>query len=120
MPEIPQAPSRKSNPAAPIVRAASAVGYVELGVRSNFTFLEGASHPDELVAQCAVLGHRAAAIADTNSLAGVVRAHVAAERIGIPLLVGCRLVLHAPGARARTSRPRLAPPGSRCWSTPPA
>ncbi|BAM04230.1 error-prone DNA polymerase [Phycisphaera mikurensis NBRC 102666] len=78
------------------MRAASAVGYVELAVRSNFTFLEGASHPDELVAQCAVLGHRAAALADTNSLAGVVRAHVAAERIGIPLLVGCRLVLHAP------------------------
>ena len=113
MPEIPQAPSRKSDPAAPIVRAASAVGYVELAVRSNFTFLEGASHPDELVAQCEVLGHRAAAIADTNSLAGVVRAHVAAERIGIPLLVGCRLVLHA----SEGASPHEPPEARAAWLT---
>ncbi|MEM1166908.1 MAG: error-prone DNA polymerase [Planctomycetota bacterium] len=69
------------------------VGYAELAVTSNFTFLTGASHPEELVERAAALGHRAAAIADTNTLSGIVRAHVAAKQVGIPLAVGCRLVL---------------------------
>jgi error-prone DNA polymerase len=68
-------------------------GYAELSVTSNFTFLTGASHPEELVDRAASLGHRAAAITDTNTLAGVVRAHVAAKAAGIPLAVGCRLAL---------------------------
>ena len=67
--------------------------YVELSVTSNFTFLTGASHPEELVDRAAVLGHRFAAITDTNTLAGAVRAHVAAKTVGIPLAVGCRLQL---------------------------
>ncbi len=67
--------------------------YADLHVTSNFTFLTGASHPDELVQQAARLGHGAAAITDVNSLAGVVRAHEAAKQVGIPLAVGCRLVL---------------------------
>jgi len=70
--------------------------YAELCVRSNFTFLEGASHPDELVAQAKALGYQAIAITDTNSLAGVVRAHVAAEEVGIQLIVGSRIVLDNP------------------------
>ena len=68
-------------------------GYAELSVTSNFTFLTGASQPEELVEQAAALGHAAASIADTNTLAGVVRAHVASKQAGIPLCVGCRLVL---------------------------
>ena len=68
--------------------------YAELQVTSNFTFLEGASHPHELVERAAELGHRAMAITDRNSLAGVVRAHVAARRISMRLVVGARL---APG-----------------------
>ncbi len=67
-------------------------GYVELQTTSNYSFLEGASHPDELVRQAAALGHRGIAIADRNTLAGVVRAHVAAKKTGIRLLVGARLV----------------------------
>ncbi len=67
-------------------------GYVELQVTSNFSFLTGASHPWEMVTAAAALGHRAAAITDRNSLAGVVRAHVAAAEAGIPLVVGARLV----------------------------
>ncbi len=67
--------------------------YAELQVASNFSFLRGASHPDELVMQAAALGHRAIAITDRNSLAGVVRAHQAAERAGIRLVVGVRLDL---------------------------
>ncbi|HNO79668.1 MAG TPA: error-prone DNA polymerase [Phycisphaerae bacterium] len=70
--------------------------YAELCVTSNFTFLTGASHPDEFVCQAAQLGYHAIAITDHNSLAGIVRAHVAAKEVGIPLLVGCRLVFSEP------------------------
>ncbi|HUN81268.1 MAG TPA: error-prone DNA polymerase, partial [Phycisphaerae bacterium] len=74
-----------------LVYAPSPIGYVELAVTSNFTFLTGASHPDEFVSQAAGLGYRAIAIADHNTLAGVVRGHVAAKEIGIPYIVGSRL-----------------------------
>ena len=67
--------------------------YAELQVTSNYSFLRGASHPQELVLQAAVLGHRAIAIADRNTLAGVVRAHGAAKDHDIQLIVGSRLVL---------------------------
>ena len=67
--------------------------YAGLQVTSNFTFLAGASHPDELVQQAAALGYSGIAVTDRNSLAGVVRAHIAAKEIGIPLAVGCRLEL---------------------------
>ncbi|QDV90585.1 Error-prone DNA polymerase [Phycisphaerae bacterium RAS2] len=69
----------------------SLTAYAELTVASNFTFLTGASHPDELIEQAAMLGYRAIALADCNSLAGIVRAHVAAKETGIPFVVGCRL-----------------------------
>src|SRR5712671_4575407 len=68
-------------------------GYAELQVASNFSFLRGASHPDELVVTAAALGHAAIAITDRNSFAGIVRAHHAAKTIGIRLVVGCRLDL---------------------------
>src|SRR3954471_25076412 len=67
--------------------------YAELQVTSNFSFLRGASHPDELVVTAAALGHRAIAITDRNSVAGIVRAHHAAKEVGICLVVGCRLDL---------------------------
>ncbi|MEO1699914.1 MAG: error-prone DNA polymerase [Planctomycetota bacterium] len=77
----------------PLERASSvdAHPYAELAVTSNFSFLRGASHPEELVRRAADLGHRFVSIADRNSLAGVVRAHVAAQEAGIPLCVGARL-----------------------------
>ncbi len=65
--------------------------YVDLDVTTNFTFLTGASHPDELVDRAAELGHVAASMTDHNSMAGVVRAHVAAKEAGIPLVIGTRL-----------------------------
>jgi error-prone DNA polymerase len=52
--------------------------YAELHALSNFSFLRGASHPEELVREAARLGYRALAVTDECSLAGVVRAHVAA------------------------------------------
>jgi len=62
--------------------------YAELHCISNFTFLRGASHPEEL-AQCAAeLGYSALAITDECSVAGVVRAHVAAKQAGLKLLIG--------------------------------
>ena len=66
-------------------------GYVELQVTTNFTFLRGASHPEELAQAAAHLGHAAVAITDRNTLAGVVRAHVAAKQAGIRLVVGAHL-----------------------------
>ena len=69
------------------------VDYAELQVTSNYSFLRGASHPHELVEQAASLGHKAIAITDRNTLAGVVRAHVAAEARNLRLVIGCRLDL---------------------------
>ncbi|MCA0175588.1 MAG: error-prone DNA polymerase [Proteobacteria bacterium] len=62
--------------------------YAELGCQSHFSFLVGASAPAELVARAQQLGYRALAVTDTCSLAGVVRAHVAAKAAGLHLLVG--------------------------------
>jgi error-prone DNA polymerase len=70
--------------------------YAELAVTSNFTFLTGASHPDELVTRAKELGHAAIAITDTHSLAGIVRAHVAAKQADLQLVVGARIVLAEP------------------------
>ncbi|MCW5679299.1 MAG: error-prone DNA polymerase [Xanthobacteraceae bacterium] len=67
--------------------------YAELQVSSNFSFLRGASHPEELAVTAAALGLNAFAMTDRNTLAGVVRAHVAAKQAGIRLIVGARLDL---------------------------
>ena len=67
--------------------------YAELRCRSCFSFLEGASHPEELVARAAELGLAALALSDRNGLQGMVRAHVEAKRLGFPLLVGAELAV---------------------------
>src|SRR5271156_268254 len=67
--------------------------YAELAVTTNFSFLRGASHPQEMVARADELGLTAIGIADRNSFAGVVRAYdEAKKRKSIKLLVGVRLV----------------------------
>jgi len=73
--------------------APSSAVYAELQAISNFSFLEGGSHPDELVAQAKALGLAALGIADRNTVAGVVRAHLAARQMGLRLLPGARLEL---------------------------
>lgn len=65
--------------------------HILLGCYSNFTFLTGAAHPAEMVAMAAQLGWDAIGMADVNSLAGIVRAHVAAREHNIRLIVGVRL-----------------------------
>ena len=73
-----------------------APAYAELHCLSNFSFLRGASHAEELVAQAKELGYAALAITDECSLAGVVRAHSAAKKIGgvkLPMIIGAELAL---------------------------
>jgi len=69
------------------------MAYTELQVTTNFSFLRGASHPEELVERAAALGYTAIAITDRNSFAGVVRAHIAGKKYGIRIIPACRLDL---------------------------
>ncbi len=80
-------------------------GYAELHCRSNFSFLGGASHPEELVERALQLGYSALAITDECSLAGVVRAHVEAQRLGLHLIVGSEIRLSPPGPRPPPALP---------------
>ena len=65
--------------------------YAELGAMTNFSFLEGASHPAELMLQAKALGLAAVGVADRNTLAGIVRALMGAEQADIRLVIGARL-----------------------------
>ena len=65
--------------------------YAELHCLSNFSFLRGASQPEELVAQAKTLNYRALALTDECSLAGVVRAHLAAKELELSLIIGSEL-----------------------------
>lgn len=68
--------------------------YAELHAVSNFSFLRGASHPQELVERAKTLGYEALALTDECSLAGVVRAHVAAKACGLKLIIGSEFQVH--------------------------
>jgi error-prone DNA polymerase len=75
--------------------------YAELQCVSNFTFLRGASHAEELAARAAELGYRALAITDECSLAGTVKAHVEAKAHGLKLIIGSQFQLvHEDGSPA--------------------
>ncbi|HET9976665.1 MAG TPA: error-prone DNA polymerase [Burkholderiaceae bacterium] len=99
-PALPKAP-RPTPPLAPPPPAGDPLpAYAELHCRSNFSFLVGASHPQELVARAAQLGYRAIAITDECSVAGVVRAHEEAKRqaqagSAIRLIVGSEFTLES-------------------------
>ncbi|MDN3518821.1 error-prone DNA polymerase [Aquisalimonas lutea] len=69
------------------------MAYAELHCLTNFTFLRGASHPEELVERAAALGYRALAVTDECSVAGAVRAHQAAREHGLQLVIGTELRL---------------------------
>jgi error-prone DNA polymerase len=95
--------------------------YAELHCLSNFSFLRGASHAEELIGRAAELGYAALAITDECSLAGIVRAHVAAKEKGFKLIVGSefcfqdnlKLVLLAPDRRAYGALASLITTGRR-------
>ena len=95
--------------------------FAELAAMTNFSFLRGASHPEEMVARAAALGLNGIGIADRNTLAGVVRAHVYAREnraaIGaLRVVTGARLVF----TRRRARRARLSPGPRRLWAAVPA
>jgi len=62
--------------------------YAELRCLSNFSFLKGASKPEELVTRAKALGYAALAVTDECTMAGIVRAHVEAKAVGLKLLIG--------------------------------
>lgn len=69
------------------------IRYTELQVTTNFSFLRGGSHPEELMEQAIALGYKEIAITDRNTLAGIVRAHAAAKGKDIRIIPACRLDL---------------------------
>lgn len=69
------------------------MSYTELQVTTNFSFLRGASHPEEFVDQAIKYGYHELAITDRNSLAGIVRAYAAAKNKGLRIITGRRLNL---------------------------
>ncbi len=92
--------------------------FAELGITSNFTFLTGASHPEEYMERAADLGMRAIAIADVNSVAGIVRAHTRAREIARSVAERTRWdAEHGPIGPPRPAH-LPAPPPSPLWNTP--
>ncbi|MFP5466861.1 MAG: error-prone DNA polymerase, partial [Gammaproteobacteria bacterium] len=85
------------NPHAPPLRG-SLPDYAELLCCSNFSFLRGASHAEELVARAQALGYTALAITDECSMAGIARAHVAARKVRLPLIVGSQFRVQGEGS----------------------
>ena len=69
------------------------MSYAELQVTTNFSFLRGGSHPEEIIEQAAALGYKEIAITDHNTLAGIVRAYTEAKKKGVRLIAGARLDL---------------------------
>jgi error-prone DNA polymerase len=89
---MPELPPSKRDPLAPSDESHPPAGpYAEVHCLTNFSFLEGASHADELAARAGELGYRAIAVTDRNTLAGAVRMHTAAKTAGVKLLVGAEL-----------------------------
>ncbi len=68
--------------------------HVPLWCKSNFSFLEGASHPDELVEQAQRLGLSTLALTDRDGVYGIVRAHVKARETGLHLIVGSQVTVN--------------------------
>jgi error-prone DNA polymerase len=87
--------AKPAEPPAPIRRAPAAIPYAELHVHSGFSFLDGASEPEALVAEAARLGLEALALTDHDGLYGVVRLAQAAKDAGIETVFGAELSLAA-------------------------
>src|SRR3990167_6902238 len=67
--------------------------YIPLWCKSHFSFLEGASHPDELVEEAHRLGLQSLALTDRDGVYGIVRAHVKAREVGLHLIVGSEITV---------------------------
>jgi error-prone DNA polymerase len=74
------------------------MSYTELQVTTNFSFLRGASHPEEYIEQASIYGYKEIGITDRNTLAAIVRAYAAAKKKDMRVIIGCRLdLLDGPG-----------------------
>jgi error-prone DNA polymerase len=91
-------------PAGIVTRSSTAVPYAELHCHSNFSFLDGASHPEDLVEEAVRLGLAAIALTDHDGLYGVVRFAEAAAAVGLPAVFGAELTLSAPGGGRASPR----------------
>src|SRR3954462_3204491 len=85
--------------------------YAPLWCKSNFSFLEGASHAEELVEEAHRLGLRSLAITDRDGVYGMVRAHVKAKELGVHLICGAQLTVAAPSTRLASSPVTIKPVG---------
>ena len=96
-----------------------ATSYVPLWCRSNFSFLDGASHPDELVEQAHALGIEALALTDRDGVHGMVRAHVKAKELGVHLIVGAEVTVDdaADVSAASASRDAVDAAGATAGAT---
>jgi error-prone DNA polymerase len=92
--------------------------YAELHAHSAFSFLDGASQPEELAAQAARLGLRALALTDHDGLYGVVRFSQAAKAVGLPTVFGAELHLPAPDGRRHPREQTRATPGLAVLDAP--
>jgi error-prone DNA polymerase len=103
---------------APLVRPAAAVGYAELHAHSSFSFLDGASSPEELVEEAVRLGLTGLTLTDHDGMYGIVRFAEAAEALGLPTAFGAELSLNMPMPATQAERMIAArvgtpdPPGS--------
>ncbi|QSB16283.1 error-prone DNA polymerase [Natronosporangium hydrolyticum] len=104
----PESPHRRRRPpyrASPLLRTADPIEYAELHCHSNFSFLDGASHPEELVAEAAQRGLSGLALTDHDGFYGVVRFAEAAREHGLPTLFGAELSVELPGPRTGVPDP---------------
>ena len=100
------------------------MSYAALWCKSNFSFLEGASHPDELVEQAHALGVQALALTDRDGVHGAVRAHVKARELGVSLIVGAEVTIGtettaATDTTASAAATDTAAPGIPAGTPPP-
>src|SRR3954454_2747742 len=96
-------------PPATVVRRQGGVPYAELHCHTNFSFLDGASHAEELVEEAVRLGLEALAVTDHDGMYGVVRFAQAAHAVGMPTVFGAELTLELP----RRSQAGMADPEGR-------
>ncbi|HTR50828.1 MAG TPA: error-prone DNA polymerase [Kofleriaceae bacterium] len=87
--------------------------YAPLWCKSNFSFLEGASHPEELIEEAHRLGLRSLALADRDGVYGMIRAHVKAKELGVHLVCGAQLTVAPFGTRLADSPVTVALHGGR-------
>ncbi|MGB5533506.1 MAG: PHP domain-containing protein, partial [Acidimicrobiia bacterium] len=94
--------------------------YAELHAHTNYSFLDGASHPYDLVARAAELGYTALAVTDHDGFRGAAKVHVAAREIGLPIVYGTEVGMEMDALPASSLRSSASPPLRDEMVAPPA